>query len=73
MNRNKLLLLIVIVLAVIAFFFFDLHQYFTLEAFKAQRQGLVVAQPIICSAERRVANRHAHWPPAQNLARSVTP
>ena len=41
MNRNKLLLLIVIVLAVIAFFFFDLHQYFTLEAVKAQRQGLV--------------------------------
>ncbi len=41
MNRNKVLLLLGIVVAVMAFFYFDLHQYFTLEAVKAQRQGLV--------------------------------
>ena len=41
MNTNllRILLIIAVLGAIIAFFAFDLHQYFTLENIKAQREG----------------------------------
>ena len=49
MKKNKLLVFSVIAAAIAAFFIFDLHQYFSIEYFKAQRSGIdayVAAKPL---------------------------
>jgi hypothetical protein len=40
MNLRKSILVMVALVALAAFFFFDLHQFLTLEALKANRQRL---------------------------------